>query len=194
LFADDWYGNSQPFVFSNGDPTGYGFHGDFVSRLCLPSMQHLLTGFQVNGWDIGTLQSAVDNCKAASGLIEDCSFFDFFTDAECQRCSIPSSIDEDITGPMPVLPGCNPVQPGPDIAVNYAATCNITSASSTVPTYFTDLTMSKQWEYIGCGTDNDLTRTFNGPTQHNDTETVEQCVDFCAAQGYTYAGLEYSTQ
>jgi len=29
----DWWtppGTSQPFVFSTGDPTGYGFHGDFV--------------------------------------------------------------------------------------------------------------------------------------------------------------------
>lgn len=31
-FANDWYGNSQPFVFSMGDNTGYGFHGDFVSE------------------------------------------------------------------------------------------------------------------------------------------------------------------
>lgn len=30
-FANDWYGDSQPFVFAMGDPTGYGFHGDFVS-------------------------------------------------------------------------------------------------------------------------------------------------------------------
>jgi hypothetical protein len=26
-----WYGANHPFVFSNGDPTGYSFHGDFVS-------------------------------------------------------------------------------------------------------------------------------------------------------------------
>ena len=25
---------NQPFVLSNGDPTGYGFHGDFVSARC----------------------------------------------------------------------------------------------------------------------------------------------------------------
>jgi hypothetical protein len=25
---------TQPFVLSNGDPTGYGFHGDFVSFYC----------------------------------------------------------------------------------------------------------------------------------------------------------------
>ena len=32
-FANDWYGDSQPFVFAMGDATGYGFHGDFVSLL-----------------------------------------------------------------------------------------------------------------------------------------------------------------
>lgn len=31
-FANDWYGSEQPFVWSMGDPTGYGFHGDFVSE------------------------------------------------------------------------------------------------------------------------------------------------------------------
>ena len=49
-FANRWYGNSQPFVLSNGDPTGYGFHGDFV-----------------NGWDVPTLQAAVDACNDSSG-------------------------------------------------------------------------------------------------------------------------------
>lgn len=32
-FKDQWYGSEHPFVFSQGDPTGYGFHGDFVSPL-----------------------------------------------------------------------------------------------------------------------------------------------------------------
>lgn len=31
VFANDWHGNGQPFVFAQGDNTGYGFHGDFVS-------------------------------------------------------------------------------------------------------------------------------------------------------------------
>lgn len=30
-FADMWYGSEQPFVLAQGDPTGYGMHGDFVS-------------------------------------------------------------------------------------------------------------------------------------------------------------------
>jgi hypothetical protein len=32
IFAGMWGGSTQPFVFSNGDSTGYSFHGDFVSR------------------------------------------------------------------------------------------------------------------------------------------------------------------
>ena len=38
----EWYGNEQPFVFSNGDQTGYAFHGDFVSSF-YPSCGALLT-------------------------------------------------------------------------------------------------------------------------------------------------------
>ena len=30
-FANNWYGDKQPFVYSMGDDTGYGLHGDFVS-------------------------------------------------------------------------------------------------------------------------------------------------------------------
>lgn len=29
-FKNMWYGDRQPFVFANGDGTGYGYHGDFV--------------------------------------------------------------------------------------------------------------------------------------------------------------------
>ena len=32
FFKDDWYGSDHPFVFAQGDPTGYGFHGDFVRQ------------------------------------------------------------------------------------------------------------------------------------------------------------------
>src|SRR5690606_26323429 len=30
MFEDTWFGDTQPFVFSTGDPTGYGSHADFV--------------------------------------------------------------------------------------------------------------------------------------------------------------------
>lgn len=37
-YRDQWYGGKQPFVFSTGDPTGYGYHGDFVCAT--PSVLH----------------------------------------------------------------------------------------------------------------------------------------------------------
>ncbi|KAG9405719.1 Prostaglandin reductase 3 [Aphanomyces cochlioides] len=41
----EWAGDQHPFVLSHNDPTGYGFHGDFL-----------------NGWDVDVLQAAVDQC------------------------------------------------------------------------------------------------------------------------------------
>ncbi|KAL0578076.1 hypothetical protein V5O48_003894 [Marasmius crinis-equi] len=84
----------QPFVFSNGDPTGYGYHGDFV-----------------NGWDRGVLQKVVDNCSCdPNGSLDCCAAKGIFTLAKDQHCRITKSIDEPTTGTLPKLPGNNPVQ------------------------------------------------------------------------------------
>lgn len=37
-FANQWYGGKQPFVWSMGDKSGYGMHGDFVSTIRLRSL------------------------------------------------------------------------------------------------------------------------------------------------------------
>lgn len=177
LFSNEWYGTGQPFVFAQGDPTGYGFHGDFV-----------------NGWDVGVLQKAVTNCNDASGDMTVCPYFDFFTTAESQACSIPTYVDEDIDGPMSALPGCNPVTNGPGQASNGYATCKDFPTIALDTSYFTDVTKSLGYEYIGCGSDSTSARTFTGAYQATSTETVEMCVKFCKAGGYTYAGLEYATQ
>ncbi|EGZ68858.1 hypothetical protein NEUTE2DRAFT_168535 [Neurospora tetrasperma FGSC 2509] len=53
--------NQQPFVFSNGDKTGYGYHADFF-----------------NGWDVNLLQRALrdPSCgNATGGRIEQCGTF-----------------------------------------------------------------------------------------------------------------------
>ncbi|KAA8642019.1 hypothetical protein EYZ11_003950 [Aspergillus tanneri] len=104
-FTGQWYGDSQPFVLANGDPTGYGMHGDFV-----------------NGWDVDVLQTAVDNCLNDSGNLEDCvhedgsHVFKFFSDEECQKCKLDSVIEEEVDGIFDQLPGCNPLTSGPDAA------------------------------------------------------------------------------
>lgn len=79
------------FVLANGDTTGYGFHGDFMS-----------------GWDVQTLQSAVDTCTDLSGRIEDCPPFRLQNDFEASKCSfgVPVALgEEDCYGPRHLLPG-----------------------------------------------------------------------------------------
>ncbi|EAU85071.2 hypothetical protein CC1G_04167 [Coprinopsis cinerea okayama7 len=91
---------SQPFVLSMGDPTGYGHHGDYLF-----------------GWEDGALQRAMDNCLDIFGRPEDCTELTLQTDEEMNACTLPSQVDEQVEGGyLPELPGCNPVQHGPDPA------------------------------------------------------------------------------
>ena len=165
--------------------------------MCSPNKLHgngVLTILQVNGWDVPTLQNAINHCNASDGATKECPYFNFYTPDENVACNIPSILTEDINGPLAELPGCNPVQPGPGMAINHAPTCTKKPVINTAPTYFTDVTKSKKWAYVGCGNDTVNGRTFTGASGSNSTETVEQCIDFCSAQGFIYAGLEYSTQ
>uniref|UniRef100_A0A0W0F7N3 DUF1996 domain-containing protein n=1 Tax=Moniliophthora roreri TaxID=221103 RepID=A0A0W0F7N3_MONRR len=84
----------QPFVFSHGDRTGYGYHGDFI-----------------NGWDEGVLQRVVDKCYCNDfGDASCCAQQGLFTLNTEGHCRITRSINEITTGTLPKLPGNNPVQ------------------------------------------------------------------------------------
>ncbi|KAJ3577887.1 hypothetical protein NPX13_g2680 [Xylaria arbuscula] len=85
-FKDQWYGDQQPFVFSHGDPTGYGYHGDFI-----------------NGWDLPTLQKAINECTADSGVIEECGAFTLRSDDDMKACKVQPRVHESLTG-VPVGP------------------------------------------------------------------------------------------
>ncbi|ESZ98205.1 hypothetical protein SBOR_1433 [Sclerotinia borealis F-4128] len=87
------------FVISNGDPTGYGYHGDFIM-----------------GWEEEFLQSAVDTCTNLSGEITDCPLFDIQDESVYGSCNItlPSALEnENVIGSMPTLPGNCAIQSGP---------------------------------------------------------------------------------
>ncbi|KAJ1337441.1 DUF1996 domain-containing protein [Microdochium nivale] len=56
-FDNQWTedGKTQPFVFSNGDVTGFSSHADFIS-----------------GWDTHTLQTIIDTCSAGTLGMDTC--------------------------------------------------------------------------------------------------------------------------
>lgn len=183
-FASQWPSSTNPFVFANGDATGYGYHGDFV-----------------NGWDVPTLQAVVDTCTndALFGATDSvsCPPITSFTSDQQNACKLPSQIAESVVGNLATLPGCNPVTHGPEPVLTPPTCAGQVPATIGAPeTYFTDLTASLGWAYQGCATDGS-TRTLDAKTSIyladvGATMTVEYCVGFCA--GYAYAGVEYGTQ
>ncbi|KAJ4464757.1 hypothetical protein C8J55DRAFT_544786 [Lentinula edodes] len=85
---------SQPFVFANGDPTGYGYHADFV-----------------NGWEDGVLQKAISGCNCNPyGDPSCCVDAGIFTFNQTRQCFISNTVDEPVLGNLSTLPGANPVQ------------------------------------------------------------------------------------
>ncbi|KAI9802651.1 MAG: hypothetical protein M1825_002673 [Sarcosagium campestre] len=125
-FKDLWHGHSFPFVLSTGDPTGYGFHGDFVS-----------------GWKPEVLKDAIDHCLDGNhaldhiGAIEYCPpLLPLISDEEAKACTIPRLVDEEVSGTLDALPGCNPVQEGPRPATrptDCRDTAQLKSAPKPVP-------------------------------------------------------------
>ncbi|KAF2865754.1 hypothetical protein BDV95DRAFT_612332 [Massariosphaeria phaeospora] len=92
------------FTFSNGDPTGYGYHGDFM-----------------NGWDKTFLQGAIDTCTNPSGNLKDCGVFQPHMQSmeEAAKCKfeVPEELkDDNCDGPADQLCGKVPVQLGPEYA------------------------------------------------------------------------------
>uniref|UniRef100_A0A8H8CIG2 DUF1996 domain-containing protein n=1 Tax=Psilocybe cubensis TaxID=181762 RepID=A0A8H8CIG2_PSICU len=84
----------QPFVFSNGDPTGYSYHADFM-----------------NGWDEGVLEQALDGCNCNPyGDPSCCAAKGLFDIDQTRQCYITNTVDEITLGTLDSLPGSNPVQ------------------------------------------------------------------------------------
>ncbi|KAG9225080.1 hypothetical protein CCMSSC00406_0008756 [Pleurotus cornucopiae] len=103
---DQAMNKDQPLVFSHGDPTGYGYHADFI-----------------NGWDAGVLQKAVDGCNCnIYGDPKCCNDKGIFTLTKDKKCYITPTVDETTTGMLTKLPGNNPVQPAGKTATMFPET------------------------------------------------------------------------
>jgi hypothetical protein len=101
----------QPFVLATGDPTGYGYHGDFIS-----------------GWDPEVMQAAIldpscgDKNTNEGNTVENCKplapYVKRMGPGECTlQTKIPLTEDLGAGHTIARLPGCNPITPGPQNAV-----------------------------------------------------------------------------
>ncbi|TGZ81697.1 WSC-domain-containing protein [Ascodesmis nigricans] len=169
----EWVNGKHPFVFSNGDPTGYGLHGDFL-----------------NGWDPATLKEAI-KCDASSGRVEDCKVLKLQEPEDRDRCKIAPRVNEPTEGWLPALPGCNPVTYGPASAV-VPPVCNAVSNIGPPKSYSSDMS-SKGWTYVGCAFDDRNNRIFSERTYSNDM-TIEKCIDHCSGKGFSHVGLQYRNE
>lgn len=102
------------FALANGDPTGYGYHGDFMQA-----------------WDQGVLQEAIETCTSETGIVDDCKIFDIQSEDEQRQCEFPIPFaikNEDCEMHHGGLPGGMPIEWGPERAVMKAE-----AASTTAP-------------------------------------------------------------
>ncbi|KAF8538786.1 hypothetical protein BDD12DRAFT_840894 [Trichophaea hybrida] len=119
------YGKGGRLVFSNGDPTGYGYHGDFM-----------------NGWDQDILKKAIRDCTNMSGEVKDCPHFTLPDQSVSKACKKEPTYKEPIVGALPALPGCNTINDGPEYAAKggcpgdhgNSTSENPKSSSSLIPT------------------------------------------------------------
>lgn len=167
--------NDFPFVLSNGDATGFGSHGDFL-----------------NGWDIPTLQKAIDTCTNHHGIIDDCPAFKVISREVASECMLTKAIAEKTTGWLPSLPGCNPITYGPADAKKGVCTTAVKATIGPREKLHSDMT-HLGFEYEGCIADDAGSRTFPERTWDNKM-TVDMCIKYCKSKGFPLAGVQYANE
>ncbi|KAK3333680.1 hypothetical protein B0T19DRAFT_133535 [Cercophora scortea] len=88
----DLIGKESPFVFANGDVTGYSNHGDFIA-----------------GWDEKALQQIIDNCDAGDAGMDKCPGLIGGLNDDSTSCNIECPVVETTSGNLDKLPGNNPL-------------------------------------------------------------------------------------
>jgi hypothetical protein len=126
----DFVNESGQFVLANGDPTGYGYHGDFIS-----------------GWDPVFLQQAINTCTNMSGQITDCGLFNVTNDGSpnfgVQQFDTPlppAAVADDCSGPRLGLCGNVTVNPGPGYAMPTTPAASAPMVSTSTTTVLTTTT------------------------------------------------------
>ncbi|KAK3386850.1 hypothetical protein B0H63DRAFT_374137, partial [Podospora didyma] len=89
----DLIGKESPFVWSNGDATGFSVHGDFIA-----------------GWDEAVLQHIIDTCDVGHQGIHNCPGLQGGVNDPSDSCTIECPVGEVTDGQLDELPGNNPVR------------------------------------------------------------------------------------
>jgi hypothetical protein len=186
------------FVFSQGDTTGFGFHGDFQ-----------------NGWNDDVLKSAISNClvdgQDDSGTLDECPvLYPYWNTNSAINCPVqPPQIAEPATGMLAKLPGCVRVTTGPRAATAADMECPAgvplasivrTVDSTPRPTYTPSAGTpfgNKFNKVVGCGNDSYVDggfRSLNAAFTTYPGLTVEYCQTWCTKRGYPYSGVENGDQ
>ncbi|KAK1081015.1 hypothetical protein LTR33_005045 [Friedmanniomyces endolithicus] len=191
--------DDSKFVFSQGDPTGFGFHGDFL-----------------NGWDMAVQTEAVNTCLfngAPDGVVQECPVLNADdTNGYAQNCpEQPPQVDEPVRGLIERLPGCINITYGPEAAPAASMACAATVAKPYItptpdstplptasPTPGAMFGLPLQ-QYMGCYNDtlggSGYYRTLNSVEYVNYTSmSVEFCQAYCMSLGYTLSGVEYAQE
>ncbi|KAI0000276.1 hypothetical protein F4779DRAFT_148644 [Xylariaceae sp. FL0662B] len=93
LFQNEWDVDhqTQPFVLSNGDRTGYSSHADFIA-----------------GWDEETLQTIIDGCNAGDTGMDTCPKIIGGVN-KSNKCQMSSAFPDPTEEWISALPGDNPL-------------------------------------------------------------------------------------
>lgn len=186
---------TQPFVFSNGDVTGYSGHGDFMA-----------------GWEEDVLQHIIDTCNAGDSGMDQCPDLPYGLNSD--DCTIPPLFNEKINGKLTVLHGNNCISgfsygaaprmsSGPS-GYNSRSTNNAssgTSSSSFGAIASTSVTIKGDsaavvggYIYAGCYLDNSG-RVLGGDFLPSlGPMTNEICIANCVRKGFSIAATEDGNQ
>ncbi|KIV92643.1 hypothetical protein PV10_03916 [Exophiala mesophila] len=180
------------FVFSNGDTTGYGFHGDFL-----------------NAWDTQVLTDAIAACinDVESGNISECpplaaSQDDYFGTNCPEQAPL---VNEQVKGVLSKLPGCNEVTSGPARAPqgvcptqpNLNPVTNTDGQTRPVPvagTTTATISSGSVAQYKGCYVDNSGGRALSAASYANDSMSTSICGAYCQSKGFSVFGTEYGRE
>ncbi|KAI0692895.1 hypothetical protein BC835DRAFT_1276877 [Cytidiella melzeri] len=172
--SDHPYWGSGAYVTSTGDPTLLSWHGDFM-----------------NGWDVSTLQEAVDTCHGMNGDINACpalhSYIDTTMASACKPDSTTPNEDVGLNDEISALPGCNALR-APGVAPS-------TVCAEAIPGFIPyETPLPSGWGKVGCIAEGTSGRALSAASTTMSNMTTAGCVAFCTSKGFSIAGVEFGDE